>query len=337
VEIIVEKYMSLGIYETLKREVIHVTPKAIIKFFASPYVAGYSLQSAVDCADELLKRRGIHSTVDVLGESACTPEGAVRFKNLYLRTIIALADKFPDKATVPSVSLKPSSLVCTEDKDYNMTIDRETCESHIEEIARMAKSHGMDVTIDMEGHNWTDVTLAMHLSLRKKGLDNVGTVLQSMLYRTRYDIEHLPENSRIRICTGGVYAEPPCIAHQPKEMMKDNLIENTRQLFDVGAYVEIATHDEALIERIFRKCIIPQKIPSNRFEIQMLMGVPREKMFGEMQKGKYLNYGEKVKVRLYVPFAEDEVDAIKYSKRRLVANPEIIKYGITTFINSSAQ
>jgi proline dehydrogenase len=330
-----EEDMTRNLYQKLKTEIITITPSGIIKFFASPYVAGYSLQSAVDCADDLLKNRGLFSTVDVLGESACTPDGAVRFKDLYIRTIKALSDNFPDKSKVPSISLKPSSMVCAVERGKNLEICNDTCESHIEEIARTAKSCGVDVTIDMEDHHWTEVTLAMHQSLRAKGLDNVGTVLQSMLYRTPDDIKNLPENSRIRICTGGVYAESPSIAHQTKESMKECLVEQTKQLFEKGAYVEIATHDEHLIEKIFRSYIIPQNIPSERFEIQMLMGVPREKMFKEMQNGKYLDYREKVKVRLYVPFAEDEVDAIKYSKRRLLANPEILRYGITTFINSS--
>lgn len=319
----------------VKTELIKMAPVGIIKFFARPYVAGYSVQSAVDCAEKLLKDNNVETTVDVLGESANSLEAAVRFKDLYLRTIRMIADRFSDRTTIPTVSLKPSSVVYAQEKGKALEIDRNSCESHIEEIARMARSCGIGVTIDMEGTDWTDVTLAIYKSLREKGLDNVGTVLQSMLFRTDDDIKDLPENPRIRICTGGVYSEPPNVAHQTKEKMKEQLIEHTKQLFEKGAYVEIATHDEELIEEIFRSYIIPKDIPSKRFEIQLLKGVPRDKLISELLNGNYLNYGKKVKVRLYLPFAEDEVDAIKYCKRRLVANPEIMKYGLMSFFSSS--
>ena len=325
--------MEPGIVRRMKNGLIDVTPGAIIKFFACPYVAGYSLQSAVDKADELLRNRGIHTTVDVLGESAGSEEAAVKFKDLYLRTIRAFAEHFPDRSTIPSVSLKPSSMVYAKEEGDGLEIDSETCESHIEEIARMAKSHDMEVTIDMEGHHWTDVTLKMFRSLRERGYDNVGTVLQSMLFRTDKDIDELPVNPRIRTCTGVVYAEPPRIAHQIKSKMKERLVEDTIKLLERGAYVELATHDENVIEKVFRQYIIPRDIPPERFEVQMLVGVPKEKICGELLRGRYLDYGKKVKVRLYVPFAEDEADALMYCKRRLAANPEIIKYGLVTFMS----
>jgi proline dehydrogenase len=328
-----EKDMKKRITADIKNQVIENTPGGIIKFFACPYVAGYSLKSAVDRAGELLKE-GILTTVDVLGESADCPESAEGFKDLYLRTVTALADNFKDRATAPSLSLKPSSMVCAVERNGQMNIDRDLCESHIEEIVVAARRHEMNVTIDMEDHNWTDVTLVIYKRLRNKGYDNVGTVLQSMLFRTGNDIDNLPENPRIRICTGGIYTESSKIAHQTKPEMKRALVELTTKLFENDAYVEIATHDETVIRNIFENYIIPNDISTERFEIQMLLGVPKEKILEELVSGKYLGWGKGVKVRLYVPFAEDEADAIKYCKRRLAANPDLIKYGLKTFLRS---
>ncbi len=117
----------------IKNQVIDNTPGGIIKFFACPYVAGYSLKSAVDRAGELLKE-GILTTNDVLGESANCAESAEGFKDLYLRTITSLADNFTEKATAPSVSLKPSSMVCAVEGNGRLNIDMDLCESHIEEF-----------------------------------------------------------------------------------------------------------------------------------------------------------------------------------------------------------
>jgi proline dehydrogenase len=328
-----EKDMKRKLTADIKNQVIDNTPGGIIKFFACPYVAGYSLKSAVDRARELLNE-DILTTVDVLGESAVCSESAEGFRDLYLRTITALADNFPDKVNAPSISLKPSSMVCAIEGKGQLKIDRNVCESHIEEIVKAAQRHQINVTIDMEDHNWTDVTLAIYKNLRNKGYDNVGTVLQSMLFRTENDIDHLPEKPRIRICTGGIYTEPSAIALQTKPEMKEALVKIAGKLFEKDAYVEIATHDEKVIRNIFEEYIIPNDISTEKFEIQMLLGVPKDKIQTELISGKYLGWGKGVKVRLYVPFAEDEADAIKYCKRRLAANPDLIKYGLKTFLRS---
>ena len=80
-------------------------------------------------------------------------------------------------------------------------------------------------------------------------------------------------------------------------------------------YVGIATHDLTLIKKSY-KLIDELKIPSDRFEFQVLYGVP---MSGWLEKHLSNNY----KVRIYVPYGKDWHD---YSIRRLKENPDIAGY-----------
>ena len=56
------------------------------------------------------------------------------------------------------------------------------------------------------------------------------------------------------------------------------------------------------------------KVPKERYEFQMLLGVPRDRIQHEL-----VSTGEKV--RLYIPFAVHWDDAIAYLRRRMVENP----------------
>ena len=60
----------------------------------------------------------------------------------------------------------------------------------------------------MEDSSLVDVTLRIYRRLREAGHDNVGTVLQSYLYRTEDDLESLlPLEPNLRIVKGA-YKEP---------------------------------------------------------------------------------------------------------------------------------
>ena len=55
---------------------------------------------------------------------------------------------------------------------------------------------GNFIRLDMEESAFVDATLRVYRSLREEGHDNVGTVLQSYLYRTPADLEDLLRSSR---------------------------------------------------------------------------------------------------------------------------------------------
>ena len=118
----------------------------------------------------------------------------------------------------------------------------------------------------------------------------------------------------IRLCKG-IYNEDSSIAiKDPKEINK-NYIKLLEIGFKQNLFIGIATHDKNLIERCC-KIIKENNINRNRFEFQVLYGVPITKTIKNLLSNDY-------NVRVYVPYGKDWY---KYSMRRLKENPNISKY-----------
>jgi len=288
----------------LKNFIIKLIPTPMIKLFASPYVAGDSIEAAIDTAQKFWKDRHVCSTIDLLGEELESDDEVQYTVNVYERLIDALGHQ--DYATI---SLKPTQLGSHKGTDH--------CKKVIGGIVARAEQHNIKVTLDMEDHSFTDMTLDIFRTL-KKDHPTFGTVLQTRLFRTDDDVKSIKGlNARIRICIG-IYNEPKEIALQSKPEMKKKLLQQIEVLFKEGHYPEIATHDEEVI----RKAIgIAERLnmKKDQYEVQMLMGVPKQIFQDELIQNGVL-------VRVYVPFAEKWKYAIAYCKRRLAANPAMAAY-----------
>jgi len=297
----------------LKKFVINLAPTPLVKLFASPYVAGDSIEAAVDTAQKLWEERRVCSTIDLLGEELESDEEVQYSVNVYERLIDALGSQ--DYATI---SLKPSQLGSHRGTEH--------CREVIRGIIQRAEQHNIKVTLDMEDHSFTDMTLDIFRAL-KKDHPTFGTVLQARLFRTDDDIISLKGlNARIRICIG-IYNEPEEIALQSKPKMKKKLLQQLELLFKEGHYPEIGTHDEAVVNEAIG---IAEKLnmKKNQYEVQMLMGVPRQAFQDELIQNGIL-------VRLYVPFAEKWKYATAYCKRRLAANPAMATYVLKNILQKA--
>jgi proline dehydrogenase len=288
----------------IKRAIIDLAPAPIVKVFAAPYVAGRGIESGVRKADEIWQGGGLHSTVDLLGEEVFRREDVEATVATYFGIIDQLAGR-----RYASISCKPTQLGIHEGEPY--------CLENISKVVEYAGRQGTHITVDMEDHTFTDVTLRLFATLRDR-FDNVGTVLQSRLFRTKADIDALHRKPcKVRICIG-IYREPKSIAYQDKPAMKQQLFEYVQRLLDKGHYPEIATHDEPLIHRCL-DYLDQRGYPKDAYEFQMLLGVPRQAIQTQIVKGGRV-------MRLYVPFAEEWQYAIAYCKRRLAANPMMGAY-----------
>lgn len=290
---------------------IRIIPAFMVRFFAKPYVAGDSLQRAMEVVGKLRKDRGLLSTLDLLAEDIQRPEQVQRNLDAYLQMVDAAAAMPAEDR--PTVSLKPSSYTTS---PLHAGGDAAGSREAMMQIAKKASELGVDVSVDMEGHHWTDFTIETLHEMHVAGLRNAGCVLQTRLHRTEKDIDELPEGMRVRLVIG-IYQESSDIAQTDKPAMKDRMLEFAERLLARGHYVEFATHDIAYVRRFLEEVVPRVGVGRDRYEVQMLYGVPRDRFLADLQR-------QGIKARLYVPFALSWDLAIEYLRRRLDEYPAMM-------------
>lgn len=289
----------MNIINTILVSLLSHVPKWIVKPFASPYVAGISVDDVVKTV-KVLNNKGFLTTVDILGEHVVTDKESFKIRDEYLN----LYDRI--KGLNANISLKPTHL--------GMAIDPSLAKDNLLNILEKAKINNNFMRIDMENSPYTDTTIDIYKKCLDK-YDKVGTVLQSYLKRTAQDIINLDsEKFNCRICKG-IYRESEEIAYHNKKEIRDRFFEDVKAILNGKGYVAIATHDISLIDKI-ENWIIENTIPLDRFEFQVLYGVPMGNKLQQLLDKGY-------KVRNYVPFGEAWFD---YSIRRLKENPNIMWY-----------
>jgi len=285
-----------------------LVPGSLVRWFARPYVAGDSIEAALDAAARLTSASGLFTTLDLLGEGVTMTEQVDTNLTVYRGIIDRIAeDSRFEGETRPSISLKPSAFTTGAIEDAWKPISK---------IAAYAHEHGVALTIDMEERRWTDQTIQWSCELFDRGYD-VGTVLQTRLNRTEADLDRIPAGMRLRLVIG-IYPEPLEVAIQDKRGMKERMLTQAKRLLDRGVRVEFATHDEEFVERFVREvaCDAPE-----RCEVQMLLGVPRARTHRAVLDGTWKT---PLAVRIYVPFAVGWEDATAYLRRRMEESPSVI-------------
>jgi proline dehydrogenase len=267
----------------------------ITKGLVRRFVAGETLPAVMPVL-ERLRAAGMHTTVDVLGESVATPEAARAAAERYLETLAALSDADVDR----NVSLKLTQM--------GLDIDERLCRGNVSRIAAAAAEAGAFMRVDMEDHTKTDVTLAIVRDLHAAH-GNVGVVIQSYLRRSESDVAALcAEGIRIRLCKGA-YNEPAALAFPTKAEVDESYAQLMERLLLEGTYPALATHDERLIARA-KRIAKRHDIGPDRFEFQMLYGVRRDLQERLVREG--------YAVRVYVPFGGQWYP---YFMRRLAERP----------------
>lgn len=282
----------------IRSRLVRLSPRPLVRFMARPYIAGETRAEVMRVVQQLHGSRGLHSTVDVLGEAITRPQEARAMQREYL----ALLDDL-GRSSHANISIKLSAL--------GQGLDEDLCAEHLEEFLTRAASLGQFVRFDMEDASTVDSTLSYYRRFVPR-FPRIGVVLQSRLFRTVEDVETLaPLKPNVRLCIG-IYRERPEIAFQDKAEMKLRLLELLKTMWENGQYVAIATHDEHVIREALRLARETGKGPES-FEIQMLLGVPRMAIQSEL-----MSMG--LKVRLYVPYGRHWY---QYCLRRLEHNPEM--------------
>lgn len=281
--------------------------------FASRFVAGETIESAVAAAGEL-KARGITSTLDLLGESVTAEAEAVAARNQYL----AMVDRMAAAGVEVNVSVKLTQM--------GLDISEELCAANLTCILEKAERVSGFVRLDMEGSDYTQRTLDFfEQRLFERFRRHCGVVIQAMLRRSAADVEKLiAMRARVRLCKGA-YLEPPSVAFPDKADVDKSYVALMERLLADGNYPGLATHDEAIISRA-REVVRRDSIPAERFEFQMLYGVRRDLQLRLVRDG--------YRMRVYVPFG---TQWYPYLMRRLAERPANIAFILGNVVKESVR
>jgi proline dehydrogenase len=279
-----------------------VKTNRLAKGFASRFVAGETLETAVPAVREL-NRRGITASLDLLGESVHNEAEARAAGAEYLKILDRIAREKLDA----NVSVKLTAM--------GLDVSEDLCISIMHDVLERARKYDSFVRLDMEASGYTQKTLELFENrLYPEFRGTVGVVLQAYLYRTQADVEHMNTlGARVRICKGA-YKEPAAVAFPEKHDVDVNYVKCMQELVLDGNYPGIATHDEKIIEQA-KAFARENHIKPEQFEFQMLYGVRRD-----LQE-KIVNEGWRM--RCYVPFG---TQWYPYLMRRLAERPANVAF-----------
>ena len=269
--------------------------------FARRFIAGETIDEAIACVKDL-PNRGLHLTLDYLGESVSTAAEASAAAADYVKVIGAIVASGIER----NISLKLTQL--------GLNVDHATAVDNMRRILEPADANGFFVRVDMENSLYTDATLDIVDTLWRQGHKSVGTVIQSYLKRSADDIRRLNVHGmRVRLVKGA-YKEPKTVAYQKKSDVDGAFVDLMQTLLDEGTYPAIATHDPKMIEAT-KEYAKSKGYASDRFEFQMLYGIRRDLQASLVKEG--------YRVRVYVPFGKQWYP---YFMRRLGERPANVAF-----------
>jgi proline dehydrogenase len=268
----------------------------LVRSLVERFVAGETLDGAID-RSRGIARQGMGVTLDLLGENVTSTREASAAVDAYAEILRVMAAA----GLAPNISVKLTML--------GLDLSAELAAEGMLHILPLARELGGFVRVDMEGSAYTERTVRIVDALHRQYPEEVGTVIQSYLYRSDEDITWAIERGmRIRLVKGA-YAEPATVAYQKQQEVDEAFIRQMERLLDDGAFPALATHDLAII-RAARAYCQRMGIARDRFEFQMLYGVRRD-LQERLVDDDY-------RMRVYVPYG---TQWYPYFTRRIAERP----------------
>ena len=268
---------------------------------AARFVAGETLDEAVPVLRSL-NDRGLAANTTLLGEDVLN-EDETRAVAAEFRRIL---DRIREEGLGVNVALKLTHL--------GLDVDEDLAFENVRSVVDHAAQVGNFVRIDMEYSSLVDPTLRIYRRLREAGYANVGTVLQSYLYRSAADLEELlPLQPNLRLVKGA-YLEPAEVAYPRKEDVDAAYVRLLERSLGREGYTAVATHDERLIEHAIGFAN-GTGIERDRFEFQMLYGVRPQLQLDLVRRG--------FKVLVATPYGPEW---FPYLMRRLAERPANVMF-----------
>ena len=244
---------------THNRLVARTVQRHGMRLGAARFVAGETLDECVRVLRRL-EGQGLRTNTTLLGEGVRDPATAASVVTAYCEIL----DRLADERLRTNIALKLTHL--------GLDLGEEVAYRNVARVVARAAELGNFIRIDMEESARVDPTLRIYRRLRADGHDNVGTVLQSALYRTERDLDDLlPLRPNLRLVKGA-YLEPATVAYPRKADVDRNYVRLAERMLGEISFTAIATHDERIIAHVIdltgRRGLGP-----DRFEFQMLYGV----------------------------------------------------------------
>lgn len=276
---------------------------------ASRFVAGETLDQAVVVLRRL-NEQGLRANTTLLGEGV----GDEAQTRVVVDAYREIFDRLAAERLRVNVALKLTHL--------GLAFDEQLAQANIGELVAHAATCGNFVRLDMEESIFVDPTLRVYRTLRESGHENVGTVLQSYLYRTPADLDALLDLTPNLRFVKGAYLEPPSLAYPEKTDVDAAYAQLVERSLTAGGFTAVATHDEALIAHTIAYAE-DNDIPRTRFQFQMLYGV-RGKLQRDLVQQGY-------DVLVATPYGPDWY---RYLMRRLAERPANVLFIAKNLIRS---
>lgn len=275
------------------------------------FVAGSDTSAAIGVAGRLADK-DLHVSLDHLGEDTTDARQADETVLAYQGLLSEL--RRAGLAHRAEVSVKLSAVgqqLAADGEKIALDNARRICES--------AAEAGTTVTLDMEDHTTTDMTLRALSDLRVD-FPWVGAVLQAYLHRTEQDCRDLAyEGSRVRLCKGA-YSEPASVAFQDKHEVDRAYVRCLGALMNGQGYPMVATHDPRMV-RIASELAGRAGRAKESYEFQMLYGIRPGEQRRMAENGDRL--------RVYVPYGQEWYG---YFMRRLAERPANIGFFLRSLL-----
>ncbi len=250
--------------------------------FARRFVAAESVEETLPVA-AALNKKGLHVTLDPLGEYISDRGLAERARDSYIGIVKSIAGS--DRDIDRNISIKLSML--------GQKIDESFCRDNLYQLLDVARQTNTFIRLDMEGSDVIESTISLFETVHSEYPESVGIVLQAYMKRTKEDVSRMCElNARVRLCKGA-YKEPAAIAHQNMSVIRDRFCEYMELLLAKAHYPAIATHDNILIDQT-KAYVQANRIDPSRFEFQMLFGIRPDTQVAISKEG--------FNMRIYIPF-----------------------------------
>ena len=289
-----------------------VTRLPVSSGIVNRYVPGEQTPQAVDASHSLIDD-GLNVTLDFLGEDTLDEAQAEATVEAYLDLLDQLGRAGLARNAEVSVKLSAIGQALPE-------VGPKLSVENARRICRAARNAGTTVTLDMEDHTTTDLTLEALRELRKD-FPETGAVLQAYLYRTEQDCRALAhEGSRVRLCKGA-YNEPEEVAYQERHDVDKSYVRCLKVLMAGEGYPMIATHDPRLVKIASALATRNGRMPGT-YEFQMLFGIRTE------EQKRLADAGEKV--RVYLPYGDEWYG---YLMRRLAERPANLTFFLRSLVS----